>query len=458
MKKQVIIRPTILFLSLLLMLLTACGGKKDGIKTTSAITYIGDTESKDPLRICVDIQDWGYLDAHRNLVQAQEAMEDFLVDLHTYLDGQEIVVEFLPNDSVTDEDATARRASAVSRLRVEILAGGGPDVFIMRYIQTDFGGAGANLDSGDILFTYPQKVMDSGLFLPLDEYMENNTRFAEWEKFPQAVMDAGRNYEGQQIIPLTYTFPVLTYPRETFDYAPDRLLTWNDMLTDPELAPFAADLINCRSDYEEDAHGHFGAAYPEYLEFTLGAIADYEKGELLFTEEELLQHTNEILALSPQDTNPDAKESMIGVAVRSYDQPVTLLPMYSDDGGISARIESYAAVNRNTKRPEEAFAVIDILLSTEAQQNGKIYTEYLCYASGLPMNEELDKIDTDQKMYLHEDNYKEICELQEQITSAYFDGEPTSILNMLFDCASFPDQTEGIVHEAYIDLQRRVRE
>lgn len=447
-----------LILAFILLLPFAACNKDDRMETTSSIAYIGNTESKDPLRICVDIQEAYYMDSSANLMKAQRAMNDFLIDVRTNLDGQEVVIEFLPNDGVADEDTTARRASAVSRLRVEMLAGGGPDVFIMRYIQTDLGGAGANLDSGDILFKNPQKIMDSGVFLPLDEYIENSTRFAEWEKFPQAVMDAGRNYEGQQIIPLTYTFPVLTYPREVFDYTPDRLLTWNDMLTDPVLAPFAADLINCRKGYEEDDEGNYGVGYPEYIEFTLGEIADYEKGDLLFTEEELLQRMNEIMVLSMQDTNLDAKESMLGVSVRSYTQPITLLPMYSDDGGIFARVESYAAVNRNTKRPEEAFAVIDTLLSTEVQQNNKIYTEYLCYTEGLPMNEELERIGTNQKLYMNEDNYKEICELQEQITGAYFDGEPTAILNMLLDCDSFPDQVEGIVHEAYEDLQRRIKE
>ena len=173
-----------LILAIILLLhFTACS-KNNSMKTTSSITYIGNTESKDPLRICVDIQESYYLDPSANIMQAQKVMNDFLVDVRTNLGGQEVVVEFLPNDGAANEDTTARRASAVSRLRVEMLAGGGPDVFIMRYIQTDWGGDGANLDSGDILFTNPQKIMDSGVFLPLDEYIENCTRFAEWEKFP----------------------------------------------------------------------------------------------------------------------------------------------------------------------------------------------------------------------------------------------------------------------------------
>lgn len=457
MKKRMCIRTSALFLAVLLILFTACGNSTE-FKTTSSIMYFGDTESSDPLRICVDIQESYALDAKWNYTTAQRAMEEFLSALRTNLGTQDIVVEFIPNGSEED-GITAARATAVSRLRVEMLAGGGPDVFIMRYIPTEYSGMGANLDSGDILIKSPQKVMESGLFLPLDEYIENNTQYTEWENFPQAIMDAGRNYEGQQIIPISYTLPVKIYTQEDFDYTPDRLLSWNDMLTDMELAPFAIDLINCH-DYTVSADQTY-LSYPGYLEFTLGQIADYEEGKLLFTEEELLQRVKEILALNPEDVHPDAEEGLLGIKARSYTQPVTLLPLYSDDGGITARIESYAAVNRNTDRPDDAFKVIDTLLSTEAQQNYKIYSEYFCkdYFAGFPMNDELYKKGTELKLYANEDNYNELCKLREQITHAYFDGEPSELLDNLFvKCVAFPEDTKNYVHETYEDLQRRVRE
>ena len=37
----------------------------------------------------------------------------------------------------------------------------------------------------------------------------------------------------------------------------------------------------------------------------------------------------------------------------------------NDQGGVTARVNTYAAINRNTKLPEQAFAALDFLLSNE---------------------------------------------------------------------------------------------
>ena len=202
----------VLIALVLIFTMTSCG-KKDEFKTTSTLMYYGDTESKKPLRILMDIQRHGFSSSW-DYMNTEKAINEFLAAIRTDIGGQDVVVEFIPS-SPDDESFTVARATAVSRLRVEILAGGGPDVFIMRYKETA-GTSGLNYDAGDVLFKYPQKVMESGLFLPLDDYIENNTKHTEWEKFPQAVMAAGRNSEGQQIVPINFTFPVIVYPKSVF--------------------------------------------------------------------------------------------------------------------------------------------------------------------------------------------------------------------------------------------------
>ena len=439
-------------LSFLMLILpcTACTSKTE-FKKTSSMLYFGDTESEDPLRICVDIQT-SALDSS----EITRAMEDFLSDVRTNIGEQEVIIEYVPFTFMLED--SVERKTAVSRLRVEFLAGAGPDVFIMHY-KRNGGAFGPELDTGDVLFKSPQKVMESGLFLPLDDYMENHTQHTEWDSFPQAIMDAGRNAEGQQLIPVAYTLPVIVYPRDEFDYTPNRLLSWDDMLTDTELAPFAADLINCH--FSQDKADIYAYNPAEYLEFTLGQTADYETGELLFTEEELLQHVKEILALSPEDTYPLAEENLLGTKTRAYSQPITLLPMYSDDGGVTARVEFYAAVNRNTDKPEEAFKVIDTLLSTETQQGSLIYSTFLCnyYDGTYPMNDALYKKDTLIQMHPNEENHKEFCALREQITGANFDGEISVLLShLLTNCFAMPEQIEKFVHETYLQMKFRVRE
>lgn len=448
MKKKSTMLTVILFLVLLFTLFSACGNSGE-MKKSSSIWYFGDTDSKDPLRICMDIQEATYLDRASNYATAKRTMEELLVDMKAKLGIQDIVIEFIPRGPGED-GGTVSRATAVKRLRLEILSGGGPDVFVMRYMPVAEAD-GFSIDSGDTLIKSPQSVMESGLFLPVDDYIENNTGLTEWNKFPKSIMDAGCNSEGQQIIPITYTFPVIIYPREVFNYVPDRLLSWNDLLTDPELSPYASDLLNCR--------------YMEFfwpcLEFTFGQLVDYEEEELLFTEDELLSRVNEIISIDPNDTHGCIAEDFIGASIRSFVEPVTVLPWYCDDGGITARIDAYAAINRNTDRPEDSFAVLDFLLSTEAQQNYEIYSEYFYREGlgGLLMNEEFVNIETGEPLYQNEENYLSICELQKQITCANFDSNIGTLVSNLFsECALFPEYTDTYVHETYEDMQRRVRE
>ena len=37
----------------------------------------------------------------------------------------------------------------------------------------------------------------------------------------------------------------------------------------------------------------------------------------------------------------------------------------NDQGGVTACVQTYAAVNRNTEKPEQAFSLLDFLLSNE---------------------------------------------------------------------------------------------
>lgn len=438
-------------LVVVLILLTACGSGSAKTGNTDGVKLFGDTESRNSLRILMDIQNFTADSG------PESAVREFLSDLEYASGLSDVVIEFLPSDG-------AERESRLTRLRAEIMAGGGPDVFIMTF------SGGYDIDAEDTLFTYPQKSMEAGLFLPLDAYMENNTRFAEWEKFTQVIMDAGRNEEGQQIIPLTYTLPVLCYQQKDVTYTPTKELSWNDMLHDPELAPIAADLANCFEHFSDSDGSGDGYTPPQYLECILGKIADFENEELLFSEDELLQRVNEILSLSKEEQNAislGATEFLIGkdMSNRSFNQPFTLIPMYSDDGGVTVSIQSYAAINRNTKRPEDAFTVIDMLLSTKAQQNYKLYSNYFYNFTGLPMNEELFQQETPlthTDYYLREENYQELCEIRSQITAANFNCEWQYILHeLLTRCrqSEIMDLTvEEMVSATYEDMLRRVRE
>ena len=451
--------------------LTACGSESSVECTDDVIVY-DEAETKDPLRICVDLQNF----ASSATSPEYEAMKELIAELKS-AGLEDVVVEYIPSpyefDGTKVDIDNSSRASAIDRVRVEIMSGGGPDVFLATYMK-DWGDEnGPNFDRTDSLFKYPRKAMENGLFLPLDEYIENNTKYTEWDKLTQPVLEAGRNEEGQQIIPLSYTFPVLAYPKSEWEHTPDKKYTWNDLLTNPELVPLSLDLANCNSESGGLSYGPDGDSTHRknsgYLSYIMGVYADFEAEKLNFTEEELLERVNEILELKLGDSyeSVDAAAEVyagIGLSDSTFHQPMTFLPLYNVNGGITAEIEAFAAVNRNTKRPEDAFRVIDLLLSKNFPQYRMFYRDLTGYNT-IPMHEEMFQESTPIKcrsFKMTAENFEAFSKVREQITEANFTSEGTYLLDsMLARCSDawyYKESVEDIVHEYYTDLERRVRE
>lgn len=453
-----------------LLFLTACGGNTGVKECTEGATLVGNTESRDPLRICIDMS----YSTPENPEKQEKAWADLLFRLKETMGLEDVVLEIIPPPATWEGvQTTVARETVIDRLRAEIMAGKGPDVFLMRYMVYD-GPMGYAYDETDCLFKYPQKAMENGVFLPLDEYMKNNTELAEWDKLTPQVLEAGRNEEGQQIIPLSYTLPLLCCPKSEWEHIPDKKYTWNDMLTNPELLPYSLDLANCgyvetmmTFDYKSTTEFR---THAEYLKYIMGEFADYENEELGFTEEELLARVNEILALEQTDQYEKIDEACelyvsTDLSNRKFNKPMTFLPIYNMDGGVTAHVEKYAAVNRNTERPEDAFKVIDLLMSKYVQRWGDVYNYLIYERMGILMHEELfqesDPLIRDN-YYMTPGNFEAFCKVREQITGANIESEGTTMLaemmNKCFHPESYNMTVEEIVHETYEDMTRRVRE
>lgn len=127
--------------------LTGCGGQE--------------AAQKDTLVICVE---QGFGDDVRNLLELWESMND----------GANGKVEVLSKDSDT-------REIQISNLRTELMAGGGPDVFLLSGGESVF----------PTLFNNPEKVMYTDTFLPLDSFLEQAEHVAI-EDWNQTILKAGR--------------------------------------------------------------------------------------------------------------------------------------------------------------------------------------------------------------------------------------------------------------------------
>ena len=81
------------------------------------------------------------------------------------------------------------------------------------------------------LFPMIEISMRSGVFLPLDTYIEN-AQFMEWDKLTPKVMEAGRTEEGQLVVPMAYTMPLTFYRKSEVSHTPSTEMTWDDMMAD----------------------------------------------------------------------------------------------------------------------------------------------------------------------------------------------------------------------------------
>ncbi|MBQ6856227.1 MAG: hypothetical protein IJO13_03895, partial [Lachnospiraceae bacterium] len=475
------------FLALVLLCLTACSSGTDteewlkdelglngeqfadtGTKECGEDTVLmGNTESEDPLRICIDLVNI----ATDNTGWIDQALDDFLFRLKETAGLENVVLELIPSEYTSGggiKFGDTSRADAIERIQNEIKSGGGPDVFLLSYeVGVDHVNFRIDYDKKNCLFDYPEKAMEYGYFLPLDELMEKNTKLTEWDKQTQPVLEAGRNWEGQQIIPLSYTFPLLCYPKSEWEHVPDKEYTWNDMLTNPKLLPYSLDMANCYSI-------QFGTdSWPasDYMGYIMGKFADFENEELGFTEEELLQCVNDIVVLKRTDDYeefPDAQElnASIRLSESKLNKPMTFLPLYNMDGGVTAQIEKYAAINRNTEKAEDAFKVIDLLMSKYVQRWSNIYQDLIIsYLGSIPLHEDLfQKSDplVGNNYYMRADNYEAFCKVREQITCANFDSEGVYMLSEMLDncfwAAEMDTTVEEIVHETYEEMTRRMKE
>lgn len=403
----------------------------------------GCSGEKKPLRVCVDLSGL-VLENDAQLIQLR--VDAFLKRVVELGGPEDVEVEYVPDVGDMGEPST-ERASAITRLRTEIMAGGGPDVFLMACAAEEIGSDGLYTPENAALFRFPDNFASSGRFLSLDSYIED-AQFMEWEKLTPAVMAAGSNEQyGQCILPLAYSFPVSVFSAE--DAAPPQRMTYAEMLEsgDPVLETASVGVDGSQS--------HFGI-----LDSVLGPLSKSNStgtgtGTLLFTEEDLydaLSRSKEANSKAYTLNGPryfyapmcvgleginhsmgtmlaEDKDSYRGYLAAAepgasgiVEEPLTLVPIYNRNGGLTATVHAWTAINANTKRPKDAFFLLDVLLSKESQQSSGLYaslTETRCVPvyEGLMTEAEPVTVSAGQ-WYLSAENYQAFCTLREQIDSA----------------------------------------
>ncbi len=356
----------------------------------------------------------------------------------------------------------SERDASLTHLRTEIMAGKGPDVLICDCIDPYFIGTGKESQA---LFPFPENAMDSRIFLPLDEYIADSDSL-EWDNQLPNIMAAGKNEEGQQLLPFSYSFTVAAFDREQYNLSEDLPMTWNEMLesTDP-LVQYAAGIIS------------FPGA--------MGKVADYEAEEPAFSESDLLTCAEQIWGQKEKQSNGqlselmnydaesgfyDPKDGVEYINFSSYelahvsghvnlgasDKEYHMVPIYNTSGGVTAKIIAFTAINRNTNMPDEAFKVIETLFSRSIQQNSALYNSL----SGIPPHVDVGSSDAKFNGWsINEWNSEQFKFIRDQINVVQFYTPLDVQLETIIPARYNSEQSlEKIVHDVYATMRMMLAE
>ena len=415
----------ILAICLLILTFSACAEKNTNL------TY-GAQIDKDTLRICIDVESSDVIRPDRSAINIE--YRNFVEQIKKGIGMKNIALEIVPSDG-------EEREGTLTRLRTEIMSGGGPDVFILGSTGSLSGSHLRGYAYDTTLLNYPEKSMENSLFLPLDEYIENNTQFTDWDAQTKAVLDAGRTAEGQVVIPLTYSFPLTVYPRDEVTIPYTTELSMQDVLENPETAGLGAVLYTSLSGTNYDGVESGRAIAVERLPYLLGKLANYEQEELLFTEEDLYEVLSSMHSLhnaveeneQPSITNYNMAFSIDLIRKAQFETDMALVPHYSQNGGVTASVQSYAAVNRNTRFPEEAFAVIDYIMQEEMQMQSQLYSELIRLGGDFTLQNDLglEEKPLCGQNYFSPEMYNDLMQIKNQITAVNFRSELDITLEIL---------------------------
>ena len=287
-------------------------------------------EKQDTLTICTE---------EALLYDVEEVVRYFKDSQETPVDIQ---ISYIPSKQ---ED----RASVCKRWRTELMVGKGADLYIMK----DYGiSRNISVSEEEMLLADPNKLLTSGVFLDLSEYIREDEDF---QSCFAPVMEAGAVNGRQYIVPFTFNVTLLRSPDGKGS------LTYRDC-TEP-----LTDLL------ESGKLGELSAAdLLFYVKDWIGSSFDYQKGKVMFSPEDVSQ----ILEYAVDEAQKGIKEgSYEVVSIQNDRYPHTsfgiemeipeyqYLPFPTLDGRFSATIFSYGAIGRTCKDPDLAYEFLKIFWS-----------------------------------------------------------------------------------------------
>lgn len=266
--------------------------------------------------------------------------------------GIEVRIQRLPDDK-------AEREIEIQKLRTEIMAGKGPDVYLM--------------DGGEEygeeflpLLENPYQTMQSGALAPLDELMEEDS-YWEDDTYSDVILKAGQ-YDGHQyILPMSVSYYVLSRETDMEEMTGDNLGEW---------------LEQARNSQDIRLKTAFWSSLWAQSARWMQPAADYERGEVLFNKEKWIKFSDQYFQFHI-DVGEEVHETgnwynfeMLSAAVFSdKTSPIDLQVVPDLEGRKMASIQTYGAVGMSSDLKQEAYDFLMLFLNDRSQKYSREHSE-----------------------------------------------------------------------------------
>ena len=356
-----------------------------------------------------------------------------------------VTVEIIPWIDNMPTEKTEKNRKAVKDMQVQVLAGKGPDVFL--------------LDESDSLLPDIVKSSYNGVFLDL------NTVIDGIKSLPlnQTVVKAGEVDGKQYFLPLGYKLAGIAVADDTLgDFQPSS--GQPDQFLKEVAAHAGVESFRNESLMKWYLPGLFGTPVLDYEEKSVTVSKELQDmAELL---EEGLGITDENAPELPDimtvgDSDDDSFAMLVEGSFASGTD-IKFLPFPNGEGGINAQVSIFAAVRANSAHASEAGEFLAFLLSDEMQGstgwegfgNGKM-------PSVVPVNNNAVVPALQYKFALGAEEYQEdaakkaeeLFQLTQQVTTARFCGYENSLVRR----AVFMTDGSQSVEERLEDLKNELR-
>ena len=341
-----------------------------GVAAFALMLFVGcGKEEDETLKVCINDTNRWYMDT---LVEGWQEIEG----------GLEVEIVEIPTDGESAE-------LKLSELRTEIMAGEGPDIFVLSCTPPTVDA------SHEDLFRDLGKAMEAGMFLPLDEYI-SNAKYIDTSGWNQTVLVVGKTEEGQVVLPLYYYIQAYVYKGSDLSgqELPD---SWETLIASD--SPIVGNL------------------WAFDFVYSFENLADYQTGKLTFTVEVLKAYLEEYCSglerVGAQNSETEFPEPIASGNITpefltqgvggALEEDQTYLAVPNREGSVTALVCKFAAINKNTEKAEEAFAFLDFMLSDEVTGQKGFTKGEVCYANGVDLDWDLNGITVNQKIF--EENY-----------------------------------------------------